>query len=64
MKANTPEIKKNWNEQERKLKQKFTTVTDNDLTFEVSKNQQMSGVVQVKWDKPKKELHKIIETLW
>jgi uncharacterized protein YjbJ (UPF0337 family) len=63
MKVNPSEIKKNWNEQEEKLKQKFTTVTDNDLTFEVGKNAEMSGVLQVKWDKPKEELHKIIQAL-
>ena len=63
MKANTPEIKKNWNEQERKLKQKFTTVTDNDLTFTVGKKEELSGVLQVKWGKAKEEVHKIIEAL-
>ncbi len=62
-KVNTSEIKKNWNEQERKLKQKFATVTDNDLTFEEGKNEKMSGVFQVKWGKMKGELHKIIEPL-
>jgi uncharacterized protein YjbJ (UPF0337 family) len=30
---NTPGIKKSWDEQEGKLKQKFVTVTDNDLTI-------------------------------
>ena len=61
--VNTSEIKKSWNEQEEKLKQKFATVTNNDLTFEESKNEKMSGVLQVKWDKTKEGLHKIIETL-
>jgi uncharacterized protein YjbJ (UPF0337 family) len=60
---NTPGIKKSWDEQEGKLKQKFVTVTDNDLTFEESKNEKMSGVLQVKWGKTKEELHKSIETL-
>jgi uncharacterized protein YjbJ (UPF0337 family) len=44
---NASKIKKNWNEQEEKLKQKFTKVTDNDLTFEVGKKDAMSGVLQV-----------------
>ncbi len=61
--VNTSEIKKNWNEQEGKLKQKFATVTDNDLTFEEGKNEKMSGVLQVKWSKTKEEVHKIIEAL-
>jgi uncharacterized protein YjbJ (UPF0337 family) len=57
---NMPEIKKNWKEQEGKLKQKFATVTDNDLRFEVSKNEKISGVLQSKWGKTKEELHKFI----
>jgi uncharacterized protein YjbJ (UPF0337 family) len=61
--VNTSEIRKNWNEQEGKLRQKFATVTDNALTFEEGKNEKMSGVLQVKWGKGKQEVHKIIETL-
>jgi uncharacterized protein YjbJ (UPF0337 family) len=61
--VNTSEIKKNWNEQEGKLKQKFAMVTDNELTFEEGKNEKISGVLQVKWGKTKEELHKIIEPL-
>jgi len=61
--VNTSEIKKNWNEKEGKLKQKFATVTDNDLTFEEGKNEKMSGVLQVKWGKAKEEEHKFIEAL-
>ena len=62
-KVNTSEIKKNWSKQEGKLKQKFATVTDNDLTFEVGTKEEMSGVLQVKWGKTKEELHKNIEVL-
>ena len=62
-KVNTSEIKKNWIKEEEKLKQKFATVTDNDLTFERGKNEKMSGVLQVKWGKTKEELHKNIEVL-
>jgi len=46
--VNTSEIKRNWSEQEGKLKQKFATVTDNNLTFEGGKNEKMSGVLHVK----------------
>ena len=63
-KVNTSEIKKDWSKQEGKLKKKFATVTDNDLTFEKGKNEKMSEVLQVKWGKPKEELHRIIEVLW
>jgi uncharacterized protein YjbJ (UPF0337 family) len=59
----TSEIKKNWREQEGKLRQRFATVTDNALTFEEGKNEKMSGVLQVKWGKMKQEVHKIIEAL-
>ena len=61
--VNTSEMKKNRDEQEGRLKQKFATVTDNDLTFEEGKNEKMSGVLQVKWGKTKEEVHKIIEAL-
>ena len=61
--VNTSEMKKNRNEREGKLKQKFATVTNNDLTFEEGKNEKMSGVLQVKWGKTKEEEHKIIEAL-
>ena len=63
-KVNTSGIKKNWIKQEGKLKQKFATVTDNDLTFEVGTKEKMSGVLLVKWGKPKEELHRIIEAVW
>jgi uncharacterized protein YjbJ (UPF0337 family) len=62
-KVNTSEIKKNWNKGEAKLKQRFATVTDNNLTFEKGKNEKMSGVLQIKWGKTKEEVHKIIEAL-
>ena len=56
---NTSEIKKNWNEQEAKLKQKFATVTDNDLAFKEGKNEKMSGVLQVKLSKRKRKCIKL-----
>jgi len=30
----------------------------------VGKKEELSGVLQVKWGKPKEELHRIIEVLW
>ena len=61
--VNTSEMKKNWNKEEAKLKQKFAKVTDNSLTFEESKNEKMSGVLQFKWGKTKEEVRKIIEAV-
>jgi uncharacterized protein YjbJ (UPF0337 family) len=60
---NTTAIKGNWNEQKGKLKQKFATLTDNDLMFEEGKKDEMLGRLQVKLGKTKEELHKLIAAL-
>jgi uncharacterized protein YjbJ (UPF0337 family) len=57
---NTTEIKGGWNEQKGLLKQKFATLTDNDLLFEEGKKDEMYGRLQKKLGKTKEELHKII----
>ncbi len=61
--TNIIELKGNWNEQKGKLKQKFATLTDNDLLFADGKKDEMLGKLQVKLGKTKEELHKIIESL-
>ncbi len=60
---NTTEVKGNWNEQKGKLKQKFATLTDNDLLFEEGKKDIMLGKLQVKLGKTKEELQRVIEAL-
>jgi uncharacterized protein YjbJ (UPF0337 family) len=60
---NTKEVKGNWNEQKGKLKQKFATLTDNDLMFAEGKKEEMLGKLQIKLGKTKEELHKIIAAL-
>ena len=60
---NTTEVKGNWNEQKGKLKQKFATLTDNDLLFAEGKKEEMLGRLQIKLGKSKDELHKIISEL-
>lgn len=60
---NTTELNGNWNEQKGKLKQKFATLTDNDLLFAEGKKEEMLGRLQVKLGKSKEELHKIISGL-
>jgi uncharacterized protein YjbJ (UPF0337 family) len=62
-KMNTTEAKGNWNEQKAKLKQKFASLTDNDLKFVEGKKDEMLGRLQVKLGKTKEELHKIIAAL-
>ena len=54
------EIKGNWNEQKGKLKQKFATLTDNDLLFVEGKKDEMLGKLQIKLGKTKEELYKIM----
>jgi uncharacterized protein YjbJ (UPF0337 family) len=61
--TNVTQIKGTWNEQKGKLKQKFATLTDNDLLFEEGKKEEMLGRLQVKLGKTKEELHEIISSL-
>jgi len=61
--SNTTEVKGNWNEQKGKLKQKFATLTDNDLQFEEGKKDEMLGKLQTKLGKSKEELSAIIAAL-
>jgi uncharacterized protein YjbJ (UPF0337 family) len=62
-KMNTTEVKGNWNKQKGKLKQRFATLTDNDLMFAEGKKDEMLGRLQAKLGKTKEELHKILEAL-
>ena len=60
---NTTESKGNWNEMKGKLKQKFATLTDDDLMFADGKKDEMLGRLQIKLGKSKEELHRIISAL-
>jgi len=60
---NTTELKGNWDQQKGKLKQKFASLTDNDLLFAEGKKEEMFGRLQTKLGKTKEELHKIISAL-
>ena len=57
---NRTELKGNWNEQKGRLKQKFGSLTENDLVFEEGKEEEMFGKLQIKLGKTKEEFHKII----
>ncbi|MDA3928004.1 MAG: CsbD family protein [Prolixibacteraceae bacterium] len=59
----TTELSGNWNEKKGKLKQKFATLTDDDLLLVEGKKEEMLGRLQVKLGKTKEELHKLIEEL-
>lgn len=56
-------IKGNWIEQKRKLKQKFSFITDNDLIFTEGKNEELLDRLQLKLGKTKDELRRIIAAL-
>ena len=60
---NTTVIKGSWEEQKGKLKQKFASLTDDDMLFAEGKKEEMMGKLQVKLGKTKDEWHKIITDL-
>lgn len=60
---NNSQIKGNWNELKGKLKQKFDTLTDNDLMYDEGKRDEMMGKIQTKLGKTKEEIEKLISDL-
>lgn len=60
---NITELKGNWNEAKGKLKQKFATLTDDDLLFIEGKEDELKGRIQAKLGKTKAEVEKIISEL-
>ena len=60
---NTTELEGNWDELKGKLKQKFATLTDDDLLFAEGKKDEMMGKLEQKLGKSKEDLHKIISEL-
>ncbi|SNR72192.1 Uncharacterized conserved protein YjbJ, UPF0337 family [Flavobacterium sp. ov086] len=61
--VNATEIKGNWNELKGKLKQKYATLTDDDLMFAEGKENEMYGRLQQKLGKTKEEFHQILSDL-
>lgn len=57
---NEEQVKGNWNEQKGKLKQKFGSLTDNDLMYKDGKEDEMWGNLQKKVGKTKEEMLKAI----
>lgn len=60
---NGTELRGVWDEQKGKLKQKFATLTDDDLLFAEGKKDEMMGRLEKKLGKSKEELHKIMSEL-
>ncbi len=60
---NSIEVRGNWDEQKGLLKQRFASLTENDLLFVKGKRGEMLRKLQIKLGKTKEELRKIIEAL-
>ena len=52
-----------WNEKKEKLKEKYSTITDNDLSFTDGKEKEMIEMLSNKLGKTKEELVEIIVAL-
>ena len=57
------EIKGAWNEMKGKLKQKYAQLTDDDLTYEEGKEDEMYGRLQKKLGKTKDEIREELKRL-
>ena len=58
---NSDEIKGKWNELKGKLKQEYGDLTDDDLTYEEGKEDEMWGKLQQKLGKTKKEINSLFD---
>jgi uncharacterized protein YjbJ (UPF0337 family) len=61
---NKLQIKGSWNELKGKLKQQYGNLTDNDLVFAESKEDELLGRLQKKLGKSKDEVRQMIEKLY
>lgn len=59
---NKTQLKGNWNAQKGLLKQQFATLTDDDLTYEEGKKDEMLGKLQIKLGKTKEEMENIFKS--
>jgi len=57
------EIKGNWNEIKGRLKQKYAQLTDDDLTFEEGKEDEILGRIQKRTGEAKEDLRDFISRL-
>ena len=58
---NSTEIKGHWDELKGKLKQKYAELTEDDLTYEEGKDDEMWGRLEQKLGKAKKEILSIFQ---
>ena len=62
-KMNTAETTGSWSERKVKLRQKFASLTENDLMAEDGQTEEMLGRLQLKLGKTKDELRRILAQL-
>lgn len=60
---NLTELLGNWNITKGKLKQKYATLTDNDVLLVEGKQEELVARLQVKLGKTKEEIHTLIADL-
>ncbi len=58
---NSTELRGNWDEFKGKLKQKYGQLTDDDVTYEEGKEDEMWGKLEKKLGKAKKEILSLFE---
>jgi uncharacterized protein YjbJ (UPF0337 family) len=54
---------KPWSQKKEKLKNKYASLSDEDLTYEKGKEEQLLGRIQHKLGKSKKEVKQLIKSL-
>ncbi|MEX2379311.1 MAG: CsbD family protein [Vicingaceae bacterium] len=63
MDALKDKIKGNWNQIKGKLRQEYAILNDNDLAYEVGKEEELLGRIQEKTGKTKEEVKDFIDKL-
>lgn len=64
MKSSTEQkLKGNWNEIKGKLRQEFGVLNDNDLAYEVGKEEELIGKIQQKTGTAKEEIKDFIDRI-
>ena len=63
MNATHDKIRGNWNTMKGKVKQKYGTLTDNDLIYQEGKEDELLGRLQKRTGETKEKLHSFIDSL-
>lgn len=63
MSATTDKIKGNWNQIKGKLKQQYSSLTNDDLTYVEGKEDELLGRIQKKTGQSKDEVKKFIDNI-